>query len=132
MLKHVLDVIELLDRPQADGHALAAHLRRVLERAAEESGRLSPAAVLDQVEVTVTRVEGPKGGTDFVKVVVPGSAGARCGGGAPTLGILGRLGGVGARPERTGIVSDADGAVAALSAAAKLLDMYGRGDVLQG
>ncbi|MGW5861233.1 DUF1177 domain-containing protein [Streptomyces sp. NPDC055239] len=132
MLKHVLDVIELLDRPQADGHTLAAHLRGVLDRAAKEADHPAPATVFEQVEVSVTRVEGPKGGTDFVKVVVPGSDGARSGGGAPTLGILGRLGGVGARPERTGIVSDADGAVAALSAAAKLLDMYGRGDVLQG
>ncbi|MDJ1132861.1 DUF1177 domain-containing protein [Streptomyces iconiensis] len=131
MLKHVLDVIELLDRPQADGHTLAAHLRAVLDRATEESGGAAPAD-RKPVDISVKRVEGAKGGTDFVKVVVPGRSGARSGGQAPTLGVLGRLGGVGARPERTGIVSDADGAVAALSAAAKLLDMYGRGDVLDG
>lgn len=133
MLKHVLDVIELLDRPQADGHTLAAHLRGVLDRAlAEAAGHVPADRSAEAVGITVTRVEGAKGGTDFVKVVVPGSRGALAGGTAPTLGILGRLGGVGARPERTGIVSDADGAVAALSAAAKLLDMYGRGDVLPG
>ena len=127
MLKHVLDVIELLDRPQTSGKLLADHLRAVLETAGGvPDGGAGP-------EITVTRVEGAKGGTDFVKVVVPGRNGKRSGrGAAPTLGVLGRLGGVGARPERTGIVSDADGAVAALSAAAKLLDMYGRGDVLDG
>ncbi|MYX40312.1 DUF1177 family protein, partial [Streptomyces sp. SID89] len=47
-------------------------------------------------------------------------------------GVVGRLGGVGARPETTGLVSDADGAVAALATAAKLLDMRRRGDVLDG
>ncbi|MCF2434831.1 DUF1177 domain-containing protein [Streptomyces thinghirensis] len=35
------------------------------------------------------------------------------------LGVVGRLGGIGARPEMTGLVSDADGAVAALATAAK-------------
>ncbi|MEU5834866.1 DUF1177 domain-containing protein [Streptomyces diacarni] len=132
MLKHVLDVIDLLDRPQADGHSLAAHLRGVLDQALTQAGHPDPATAAERVEISVTRVEGAKGGTDFVKVVVPGRSGSGAGGSAPTLGILGRLGGVGARPERTGIVSDADGAVAALAAAAKLLDMYGRGDVLEG
>ncbi|WP_398859101.1 DUF1177 family protein [Streptomyces noursei] len=134
MLKHVLDVLELLDRPQTDGQLLATHLRGVLDGAVREAAGTPAATAVrsDAVEITVTRVEGAKGGTDFVKVVVPGADGARAGGDAPTLGVLGRLGGVGARPERTGLVSDADGAVAALATAAKLLDMYGRGDVLRG
>ncbi|WP_275467032.1 DUF1177 domain-containing protein [Streptomyces noursei] len=134
MLKHVLDVLELLDRPQTDGQLLAAHLRGVLDGAVREAAGTPAATAVrsDAVEITVTRVEGAKGGTDFVKVVVPGADGARARGDAPTLGVLGRLGGVGARPERTGLVSDADGAVAALATAAKLLDMYGRGDVLRG
>ena len=51
---------------------------------------------------------------------------------APTIGLLGRLGGLGARPEVTGFVSDGDGALAALSAAAKLLDMQKNGDYLEG
>ncbi|WP_254171499.1 DUF1177 family protein, partial [Clostridioides difficile] len=41
---------------------------------------------------------------------------------APTLGILGRLGGIGARPEVIGFVSDGDGALVAIAVAAKLLD----------
>ncbi|MFJ4919857.1 DUF1177 domain-containing protein [Streptomyces sp. NPDC088725] len=147
MLKYVLDVIELLDRPQADGGLLARHLNAVLENAAAETGTTETTGTVTGTaptpettgtgtaptpEITVTTVEGERGSTDFVKVVVPGRTGALAGGRAPTLGILGRLGGVGARPERTGIVSDADGAVAALSAAAKLLDMYARGDRLEG
>lgn len=50
----------------------------------------------------------------------------------PTLGILGRLGGLGARPEMIGYVSDGDGALAALAIVAKLLDMKKKGDVLPG
>ena len=51
---------------------------------------------------------------------------------APTLGLIGRLGGLGARPERIGFVSDGDGALTVLTAAAKLLDMQKKGDALEG
>ncbi|GAA1161852.1 DUF1177 domain-containing protein [Streptomyces hebeiensis] len=124
MLKYVLDVIELLDRPRTSGELLAEHLRSVQAAAGADP------ATAPRVEVRT--VTGDKGSTDFVSVTVPGRRGRANGGDAPTLGILGRLGGVGARPERIGLVSDADGAVAALSAAAKLLDMHARGDVLDG
>ena len=70
--------------------------------------------------------------TDMIRITIPGRRGKRAGGDAPTLGILGRLGGLGARPEVTGFVSDGDGALAALTAAAKLLDMHRRGDILEG
>ncbi|MEE2046078.1 DUF1177 family protein [Nocardiopsis tropica] len=42
-------------------------------------------------------------------MTIPGTDGASSGGSAPTLGILGRLGGLGARPEQIGFVSDGDG-----------------------
>ncbi|MFD7512998.1 DUF1177 family protein, partial [Streptomyces sp. NPDC059853] len=129
MLKHVLDIIELLDRPQTGGDLLADHLRTVHATAAAEAGDSGAPA---GVRVEVTTLTGDKGSTDFVSVTVPGRSGRLAGGDAPTLGVLGRLGGVGARPERIGLVSDADGAVAALAAAAKLLDMHARGDVLDG
>jgi hypothetical protein len=48
------------------------------------------------------------------------------------LGIIGRLGGIGARPERIGFVSDGDGALTALAAAAKILDMNSKKDFLPG
>ena len=84
------------------------------------------------VTVAVTEISGPKGKTDFVRIAVPGSRGKRGGGDAPTLGIVGRLGGIGARPSRIGLVSDADGAVAAVAAALKLADMQRQGDRLPG
>jgi hypothetical protein len=84
------------------------------------------------VTVTVQTVEGDKGSTDFIKVVIPGSNGKSKGGDAPTFGIVGRLGGIGARPSRIGIVSDADGAVAAVASALKLAEMQTKGDTLVG
>ncbi|WP_031469159.1 DUF1177 domain-containing protein [Sciscionella sediminilitoris] len=117
MLKFVLDVLDRLDDPRVDGAAMVSYLDGI----AGESG-------LTHTE----RVHGGQGHTDFVQVRIPGTAGRAAGGEAPTLGVIGRLGGVGARPEVTGFVSDGDGAAAAFSAAAKLLAMRARGDVLTG
>lgn len=72
------------------------------------------------------------GSTDFIKIVIPGYNGKRENGTAKTLGVVGRLGGVGARPEIVGLVSDADGAVATLALAMKLANMTKRGDRLSG
>ncbi|RFU70669.1 DUF1177 domain-containing protein [Peribacillus saganii] len=84
------------------------------------------------VNVTVTTVTGEKGSTDFIKIVIPGTNGKLNGGQTPTFGIIGRLGGIGARPSRIGLVSDADGAVAAVASALKLAEMQSKGDTLQG
>lgn len=84
------------------------------------------------LEVGVTHVQEERGQTDFLRVRVPGLRGKAVQGTAPTLGIVGRLGGVGARPGKVGLVSDGDGAVAALAAALKLGDMASRGDRLDG
>ncbi|WP_079908548.1 DUF1177 domain-containing protein [Paenibacillus sp. 32352] len=84
------------------------------------------------VSVQVTVVKGEKGSTDFIKMVIPGTEGKSKGGNAPTFGIVGRLGGIGARPTRIGLVSDADGAVAAVASALKLAEMQTRGDSLKG
>ena len=56
--------------------------------------------------VEVYELVGPKGSTDMLKVRIPGKNGKTNGGDAPTIGLLGRLGGIGARPERIGFVSD--------------------------
>ncbi len=77
-------------------------------------------------------VQGDKGKTDFIKIIIKGTNGFSKGGSAPTLGIVGRLGGIGARPDITGLVSDADGAVAALACALKLTSMKSKGDSLSG
>ena len=73
--------------------------------------------------VEVYELVGPKGSTDMLKVRIPGKNGKTNGGDAPTIGLLGRLGGIGARPERIGFVSDGDGALCAVALAAKLLDI---------
>jgi hypothetical protein len=115
MFKQVIEIFELLDSAKASGKDAAALLR---------------SRGLD--DVSVKTIRGKKGQTDFMKVRIPGSAGKMNGGKAPTLGIVGRLGGVGARPEMVGLVSDGDGAVTALSVALKLADMRMNGDVLKG
>lgn len=115
MLKQVLEIYELLDSPTASGEEVANILR---------------SRGLD--DVSVKTIKGERGQTDFVKIRVPGTDGKMAGGSASTLGVVGRLGGIGARPEMVGIVSDADGAVTALSVALKLADMRGKGDRLKG
>ena len=114
-LAHTLAVFEALDSPHASGETVRALLDGVAG-----------------ADLTVERVQGERGATDFVKIVVPGERGRRKGGGAPTLGIVGRLGGVGARPSRIGLVSDADGAVSAIAIARKLAFMHRDGDRLSG
>ena len=115
MLKQVLEIYELLDGPDASGERVEELLRsRGLE------------------EVEVKHITGKRGETDFIRIRVPGLEGKSSGGSAPTLGVIGRLGGVGARPELIGIVSDADGAITALSVALKLADMAQRGERLFG
>lgn len=116
MLDHVLTVLDLLDRPDADGASMAALLRS-----------LAP-----DLEPAVERVDGDDGRTDFIRLVVPGTRGKQAGGDAATLGVIGRHGGSGARPSRIGYVSDGDGAAATLAAAAKLASMHARGDRLDG
>jgi hypothetical protein len=110
-----LDAVALLDDPLASGQAVVV--------AVQGQG---------PCEASWKQIEGPKGHTDFVRILVRGSSGKSSGGSSPTLGIIGRLGGVGARPELIGLVSDGDGAVTAVAAALKLARMAGRGDVLPG
>lgn len=113
--RQVLDLFDVLDRPSADGAAVAAALRA--------------AGVED---VTVTRARTDAGHTDFVRATIPGYDGRSSGGRSPTLGVIGRLGGLGARPARIGFVSDGDGALAVLAVAAKLGGMRQAGDEVPG
>ncbi|GAF65643.1 DUF1177 domain-containing protein [Alkalihalobacillus trypoxylicola] len=114
-LKFTMDVLELLDDPKANGEKVVSLFKDK-----------------EFCEASFETVEGEAGATDFVKILVKGTAGKSQGGQAPTLGIIGRLGGLGARPTRIGFVSDGDGAVAAVSAALKLAVMSEKGDRLEG
>ncbi|HEX8005538.1 MAG TPA: DUF1177 domain-containing protein [Trebonia sp.] len=113
--RQVLDLFDVLDSPSADGAAAAAVLR---------------AAGVEDVAVTQARTD--VGHTDFVRATIPGYGGRSSGGRSPTLGVIGRLGGLGARPARIGFVSDGDGALTALAVAAKLGSMCKAGDRLPG
>ena len=111
----VLQALELLDAATVTGAEVADAVR---------------AAGVERVDVTP--FTGKAGTTDFVRVSVPGTHGRSAGGDAPTLGIVGRLGGIGARPEKVGLVSDGDGAVTAVACALKLGRMAAKGDRLRG
>jgi hypothetical protein len=114
-LKQTIEAYELLDSATVSGEAVAAVLR--------ERG-------LHHVEVIP--VQGDEGSTDFVCAVVPGTSGKQASGQSATLGIIGQLGGIGARPAAIGLVSDADGGITAVACALKLADMANAGDRLPG
>lgn len=114
-LKQVLDVYEILDDIHVNGEVVTEY--------AKSKGIL---------DATYTRVDEGKGPADFIRLVIPGRNGKLNGGKAPTLGIIGQLGGIGARPERIGFVSDGDGALSAVATAIKLIDMVGKGDQIDG
>jgi hypothetical protein len=113
LIQHVLEIAQLLDRP-VRGETVADHLRQ------------------RGLEVMLDTVEEPSGTTDFLRMTVAGAEGRTSGGTAPTTGVVGRLGGVGARPDVVGMVSDADGAIAALALACKVASMTEQGDQLAG
>jgi hypothetical protein len=107
-LRQTMEIYELLDSAKVTGARVSTLLR--------ERGL---------ADVSVQTVDGPEQSTDFIKVVIPGGEG-------PVLGIVGRLGGVGARPDMVGLVSDADGAIVSLATALKMADMRANGDHLPG
>jgi hypothetical protein len=107
MLADIIDATRFLEDPRHDGEAA---LRWLGARHATRTRTM--------------RIQGEKGHTDVVV--------AEFGEGTPCLGILGVLGGTGMRPERPGLVSDADGAVIALAVAAALGRHWESGDALPG
>lgn len=115
LLKEILTVYELLDSP----HANAKDLSELFYENKD-------------TEILYKTIKGEQGKTDFIKVKICGRKGKSNGGDVQTIGILGRLGGVGTRPNKIGFVSDGDGAVAALAAALKLNKMQMHGDILDG
>lgn len=115
MLKQIIDIYEILDAPSASGERVRDYIL--------ETG---------EAECEIKHATSDKGETDFIRITIPGTDGRSAGGNAPTFGIIGRLGGIGARPERIGFVSDGDGALAVLAAAAKLAKMAAQGDRLPG
>lgn len=116
LIKQIIEAYDLLDSSYVTGEKVKDYLL----------------SIRPDADVEVYPLTGPKGTTDMLKVRIPGTNGKSSGGTAPTIGLLGRLGGIGARPEQIGFVSDGDGALAAVALAAKLLDMQNKGDILIG
>lgn len=116
LIKQIIEVFDLLDDSRVNGQKVKDFLL----------------SIRPDTEIEVKPLKGPNGVTDMIKIWIKGSEGKKSGGNAPTIGLLGRLGGIGARPEMTGFVSDGDGALCALTLAAKLLDMQNKGDFLKG
>lgn len=107
MLGEIIEATRFLEDPRHDGAAALAWWRA--------------AGVED---CSTQRIAGERGHTDVVT--------ARFGTEGPCLGILGVLGGTGMRPDRPGLVSDADGAVVALAVGAALARHWAVGDGLPG
>lgn len=116
-LKQLLEIVDLLDDPKVDG----AQVREFFTNKG-----------LSHMEINVERIEGEKASTDFISIMIQGVEGKYSGGTSRSLGIIGRLGGIGARPECIGLVSDADGAVVSLAAAYIIAEMMKRGDLIEG
>lgn len=115
-MKQLIEVYDILDDSRVNGEKVKDYLLNIKQDA----------------DIVVYPLKGDRGITDMIRIIVPGIKGKIKGGNASTLGILGRLGGLGARPERVGFVSDGDGALTVLAIAAKLLDMQTKGDYLEG
>lgn len=113
MLKQVIKIYDLLSNPAARG---------------EQAAELFPDGHLQVIETT--DVDGRR--IDFVKIIFSGSEGKSSGGTAPTLGILGTLGGLRIPGVSKGLVSDADGAIVALACALRLEQMQGFGERYKG
>jgi hypothetical protein len=104
----------------------------LLDSAHATGARVAAALHARGAECQVTTIAGERGSTDFIRTVFPGARGRSSGGAARSLGIIGRLGGIGARPDRMGLVSDADSAIVAVACALKAADMRKEGDPLPG
>jgi len=110
LLTQVLEIYELLDRANVDGKTVRDYL---IKRG------------VNQIELEDVKTS--KGFTTFIKITIQGNNPKSD---KPILGIIGQLGGIGARDDQIGLVSDAEGALVALSCALKLSDMAKAGDAL--
>lgn len=111
-LKYTLKAYEILDDPKVNGQKVRTEIQKIC----------------DDIKIESETVKGENSSTDFIKIRIPGNNSEI----GKTMGVIGRLGGIGARPDQIGLVSDADGAICAIATAMKLADMYEKGDRLSG
>ena len=116
LLKEILNVYDLLDSATANGDAVANYLKSIRASA----------------NVEVVHIDTPKGSNRCRPRACRRYKRTQRGWFRSPIGLMGWLGGIGARPGAVGYVSDGDGALVALAIAAKLLDMQNKGDRLEG
>lgn len=80
LMKQIIDAYEVLDSTYVTGEKVKEYLL----------------GIKPDANIEVYELVGPKGSTDMLKVRIPGKNGKMNGGDAPTIGLLGRLGGIGA------------------------------------
>ena len=110
MLKQVMEILEVLDDPKVNGIKIVELFKDY-----------------ENVKTEIETIGEKKGTTDVIRIIIKGEDPE-----APVLGVFGQLGGIGARPEAIGYVSDGDGATSVLALALKVAQMNKRGDVLRG
>ncbi|MEN3007731.1 DUF1177 domain-containing protein [Pseudothermotoga sp.] len=110
MLTQVMTAMEVLDDPMTNGEKVCNLFKDY-----------------DGVHAEYETIKTKRDKTDVVRITIYGSDSS-----APVLGIIGQLGGVGARPQMIGLVSDADGAIAAIACALKLAQMKRKGEETTG
>ncbi len=75
--------------------------------------------------VSVKRVEVNDVYSDFIRILIPGVSGKTYGMSSPTIGVVGRLSGIKMENLPLSLVSDADGAIAAIALALRLAALHG-------
>ena len=118
LTREIIDTWSLIDRPDSGGQVIADYFASQISR--------------PELQPRVDRVDGDAHSTDVVRWAIPGRAGKSSGGDAPTLAVVGRLGGTGVRPNKEGTVSDSDGAVIAIATALKLARAVEYGEPTSG
>lgn len=110
MLKQTMEILEVLDDPNVNGKKVAELFKD-----------------FENVKTEIETVGSENGTTDVIRIKIKGEDPD-----APVLGVFGQLGGIGARPEVIGYVSDGDGAASSLVLALKAAQMNKLGDILKG
>lgn len=110
--------LDILTPPLSNEIALAYGLLNRYDATSESVISLLRAQGLPHA--SIKQVESNGVFSDFLRILIPGVAGKSVGMNAPTIGIVGRLSGIKLEGQPLSLVSDADGAIAAIALALSL------------
>ncbi|MCS7093466.1 MAG: DUF1177 domain-containing protein [Patescibacteria group bacterium] len=117
VVREILEIFEIISKPEID----IKTLKEIFEKYDTEVEFVR----VDESKKTKPPIGGGK--TIFIKIKINSSDKN-----FPKIGIIGQLGGIGARPAEIGFVSDGDGALSALACALKLAKMKYYGERIRG